>query len=46
MKTWRIAMFFYSSNQEIRTGIINIARGIFQGDSLSPLWFCLALNLL
>ncbi|KAJ0182259.1 hypothetical protein K1T71_001628 [Dendrolimus kikuchii] len=25
-------------------GAINIERGIFQGDSLSPLWFCLALN--
>ncbi|KAJ0183997.1 hypothetical protein K1T71_000420 [Dendrolimus kikuchii] len=25
-------------------GEINIERGIFQGDSLSPLWFCLALN--
>lgn len=24
-------------------GNINIRRGIFQGDSLSPLWFCLAL---
>lgn len=23
---------------------INIKQGIFQGDSLSPLWFCLALN--
>lgn len=25
-------------------GVINIRSGIFQGDSLSPLWFCLALN--
>nr|XP_037873333.1 uncharacterized protein LOC119629884 [Bombyx mori] len=24
--------------------LIRIKRGIFQGDSLSPLWFCLALN--
>ncbi|KAI5731448.1 hypothetical protein M8J77_010139 [Diaphorina citri] len=26
------------------TPIIQITRGIFQGDSLSPIWFCLALN--
>ncbi|CAD7078767.1 unnamed protein product [Hermetia illucens] len=26
------------------SGEIPIRRGIFQGDSLSPLWFCLALN--
>lgn len=25
-------------------GHVSISRGIFQGDSLSPLWFCLALN--
>ncbi|KAL0810285.1 hypothetical protein ABMA28_010444 [Loxostege sticticalis] len=29
---------------ETETESIKIKRGIFQGDSLSPLWFCLALN--
>jgi len=28
----------------VRTGNIPIKRGTFQGDSLTPLWFCLALN--
>lgn len=30
--------------QDYSTNEIAIKRGIFQGDSLSPLWFCLALN--
>ncbi|XP_026730686.1 uncharacterized protein LOC113495889 [Trichoplusia ni] len=30
--------------QQIETSEIPIRRGIFQGDALSPLWFCLALN--
>lgn len=30
--------------QTVTTGLIQIKRGVFQGDSLSPLWFCLALN--
>lgn len=25
-------------------GTVDIKRGIYQGDSLSPMWFCLALN--
>ncbi|KAL0840474.1 hypothetical protein ABMA28_015720 [Loxostege sticticalis] len=29
---------------QTETNPIHIKRGIFQGDSLSPLWFCLALN--
>ncbi|KAL0870860.1 hypothetical protein ABMA27_004702 [Loxostege sticticalis] len=29
---------------ELQTEPIQIKRGIFQGDSFSPLWFCLALN--
>ncbi|KAL0859464.1 hypothetical protein ABMA27_010634 [Loxostege sticticalis] len=29
---------------QTETDPIHIKRGIFQGDSLSPLWFCLALN--
>ena len=40
MKTWRINL--HLSNKNI--GVVDIRRGIFQGDSLSPAWFCLALN--
>uniref|UniRef100_H3B0G6 Reverse transcriptase domain-containing protein n=1 Tax=Latimeria chalumnae TaxID=7897 RepID=H3B0G6_LATCH len=32
------------SGQQYQTQSVCIERGIFQGDSLSPLWFCLALN--
>ncbi|KAG6445629.1 hypothetical protein O3G_MSEX004071 [Manduca sexta] len=31
-------------NKSLVTDPIPIRRGIFQGDALSPLWFCLALN--
>ncbi|CAB3245221.1 unnamed protein product [Arctia plantaginis] len=31
-------------NNELTTDLIKIKRGIFQGDALSPLWFCMALN--
>jgi hypothetical protein len=40
MSTWKTRLLL--GGQEI--GTVNIRRGIFQGDSLSPLWFCLALN--
>lgn len=32
------------NNNEIRTEEIHLKNGIYQGDSLSSLWFCLALN--
>ena len=36
--------FFFKTKQEIMQSIpIQIRRGIFQGDSLSPLLFCIAL---
>ncbi|KAI5720807.1 hypothetical protein M8J77_011910 [Diaphorina citri] len=52
MQNWRTIL---RNNQEISNTTrsdetceelseIKIRRGIFQGDSLSPLWFCLALN--
>ena len=31
-------------NHRIMSNPIRIQRGIYQGDSLGPLWFCLALN--
>lgn len=33
-----------TSERTTETPPIRIQRGIFQGDALSPLWFCLALN--
>uniref|UniRef100_H3B0G5 Reverse transcriptase domain-containing protein n=1 Tax=Latimeria chalumnae TaxID=7897 RepID=H3B0G5_LATCH len=39
MQTWANV-----SGQQYQTQSVCIERGIFQGDSLSPLWFCLALN--
>ncbi|XP_044751651.1 uncharacterized protein LOC123311647 [Coccinella septempunctata] len=46
MKSWRTNLTFESENQQLKTDTINIRRGIFQGDTLSPLWFCLAMNFL
>lgn len=31
-------------NNAIETGLVKIEKGIYQGDSVNPLWFCLALN--
>lgn len=36
----------YSENKSIYTKKITLRRGIFQGDALSALWFCVALNLI
>ncbi|XP_047484152.1 uncharacterized protein LOC125035884 [Penaeus chinensis] len=43
MKEWNTEMQLYHSGGCIKTGRIAIIRGIFQGDSLSPLLFCLSL---
>lgn len=40
MNHWSISLQHSGTN----LGKIKIHRGIFQGDSLSPTWFCLALN--
>ncbi|KAL0822073.1 hypothetical protein ABMA28_005438 [Loxostege sticticalis] len=40
MSNWKTTLLL----NEIRTEEIPIRNGIFQGDSLSPLWFCLAMN--
>jgi hypothetical protein len=40
MSSWKTRL--YANNENV--GEIDIKRGIFQGDSLSPLWFCLALG--
>jgi hypothetical protein len=38
MTFWRTTLNLSINNT------IQIKRGIYQGDSLSPLWFCLAIN--
>ena len=40
MKTWRTKLHCLN----LHTNNVSISRGIFQGDSLSPIWFCMALN--
>ncbi|KAL0883753.1 hypothetical protein ABMA27_015858 [Loxostege sticticalis] len=44
MTSWRTTIHLRSSTNDISTREVYIKRGIYQGDSLSPLWFCLALN--
>ena len=44
MKSWRTSMVLSCGNSTIKTRLMQIRRGIFQGDSLSPLFFCMALN--
>ncbi|CAG4934599.1 unnamed protein product [Colias eurytheme] len=44
MTNWQTALKIKSSCETLTTEPIQIQRGIFQGDALSPLWFCLALN--
>ncbi|KAL1448298.1 hypothetical protein WDU94_008925 [Cyamophila willieti] len=44
MKHWYTELLLMIPSNEIRTNKINLKRGIYQGDSLSSLWFCLALN--
>ena len=43
IKTWNTTMHLNSIQGLITTETISIKQGIFQGDSLSPLLFCLAL---
>jgi hypothetical protein len=44
MKNWRTEIRLQTGESTIKTKEIKINRGIFQGDSLSALWFCIALN--
>ena len=43
MSTWQRTMILNFSSGSITTNPIRIKNGIFQGDSLSPLLFCLSL---
>ncbi|XP_045474950.1 uncharacterized protein LOC123680878 [Harmonia axyridis] len=44
MSTWRTSLRLEGSSELNKSPAIMIKRGIFQGDSFSPLWFCLAMN--
>nr|CAH7741666.1 unnamed protein product [Callosobruchus chinensis] len=44
METWRTNIHLKTQDGLIQTEELRIRRGIFQGDSLSSLWFCLCLN--
>ena len=44
MKRWTATLQVKAKNNQIMSDLIRIQRGLYQGDSLSPLWFFLALN--
>jgi hypothetical protein len=44
MNTWNTTIHIHTNTHNIKTNQIHIRNGIFQGDSLSALWFCIALN--
>ena len=44
MKKWTPTLQVKVKNNQIMSDPIHTQRGIYQGESLSPLWFCLALN--
>lgn len=44
MTKWNTTIHLSADTRQIQTSKIKINRGIFQGDSLSALWFCMCLN--
>ncbi len=43
MKNWSTKLILNTENETINIGTVNIKNGIFQGDSMSPLLFCMSL---
>jgi hypothetical protein len=43
MKEQKTEMWLYHTDEYFKTGKVDIRRAILEGDSLSPLLFCLAL---
>ena len=43
MEKWKTSVILYHQEGKLESRKFNIKRGIFQGDLLSPLLFCLAL---
>lgn len=41
---WNTTLTYNANGEQIQAGHVQIKRGIFQGDALSPLWFCLAVR--
>lgn len=44
MTKWKTTIHLTTDTKHVQTRSIKIDRGIFQGDSLSALWFCMCLN--
>ncbi|XP_044760842.1 uncharacterized protein LOC123318288 [Coccinella septempunctata] len=44
MRTWRTSLFVHNGDEMRGSKNIEINRGVFQGDTLSAVWFCMALN--
>jgi hypothetical protein len=44
MTFWRTTLNLSINNTKLKSEPIQIKWGIYQGDSLSPLWFCLAFD--
>ncbi|XP_044760879.1 uncharacterized protein LOC123318334 [Coccinella septempunctata] len=44
MRGWRTQLAVRMEDRTVKLEVIKINRGIFQGDTLSPIWFCMALN--
>lgn len=44
MGMWSTSLHITDGTAVLRSRTLSIRRGIFQGDTFSPLWFCLAMN--